>query len=123
VSDLGPPPDALEYAVTARRLAHGESSRLLLLSQELPSRYPFGLPLPCARASAGDGSEDHSAVAENEKHSEEPGWTGVLRLVPSFDARSPIDFAVGAVETDRARLFRDGHHPDRIVAWVCRGLF
>jgi 4-amino-4-deoxy-L-arabinose transferase-like glycosyltransferase len=44
VSDLGPPPDALEYAVTARRLAHGESFRLLLLGQEVPSQYPFGFP-------------------------------------------------------------------------------
>jgi hypothetical protein len=51
VSDLGPPPDALEYAVTARRLAHGESFRLLLLSQEVPSQYPFGFPAYLAPAS------------------------------------------------------------------------
>jgi 4-amino-4-deoxy-L-arabinose transferase-like glycosyltransferase len=50
VSDLGPPPDALEYAVTARRLAHGESFRLLLLSQEVPSQYPFGFPAYLAPA-------------------------------------------------------------------------
>ena len=44
VSDLGPIPDAIEYAVTAQRLAHLESFRLLMLGQELPSRYPFGFP-------------------------------------------------------------------------------
>ena len=44
VSDLGPIPDAIEYAVTAQRLAHLESFRLLMLGQEFPSRYPFGFP-------------------------------------------------------------------------------
>jgi 4-amino-4-deoxy-L-arabinose transferase-like glycosyltransferase len=44
VSDLGPIPDAVEYAVTAQRLARGESFSLLLLGQEVPSQYPFGFP-------------------------------------------------------------------------------
>ena len=43
-AELGPPPDAVEYAATAWRLAHGESFRLLLLGQEVPSQYPFGFP-------------------------------------------------------------------------------
>jgi hypothetical protein len=44
VSDLGPIPDAIEYAVTAQRLARLESFRLLMIGQEFPSRYPFGFP-------------------------------------------------------------------------------
>ena len=44
VSDLGPIPDAVEYAITAHRLARFESFRVLLLGQEYPSRYPFGFP-------------------------------------------------------------------------------
>jgi 4-amino-4-deoxy-L-arabinose transferase-like glycosyltransferase len=44
VSDLGPIPDAVEYAVTAQRLARVESFSLLLLGQEVPSQYPFGFP-------------------------------------------------------------------------------
>jgi 4-amino-4-deoxy-L-arabinose transferase-like glycosyltransferase len=40
----GPIPDAVEYLVTAQRLAHFESFRLLLLGQEVPSQYPFGFP-------------------------------------------------------------------------------
>jgi 4-amino-4-deoxy-L-arabinose transferase-like glycosyltransferase len=50
VADLGPIPDALEYAVTAQRLAAFEPFGLLLLGHEYPSRYPFGFPALMAPA-------------------------------------------------------------------------
>ena len=50
VADLGPIPDALEYAVTAQRLAAFEPFGLRLLGHEYPSRYPFGFPALLAPA-------------------------------------------------------------------------
>src|SRR5579883_2355808 len=45
VADLGPLPDATEYATTADRLAHFHSFAIELLGKTYPSRYPFGFPL------------------------------------------------------------------------------
>ena len=42
VSNLGPEPDAIEYAVTAQRLAHFKAFSLVLLGREYPPHYPFG---------------------------------------------------------------------------------
>jgi hypothetical protein len=48
--DLRPAPDAVEYAVTAQRLASGESFALPLPGRDDPSRYPFGFPALLAPA-------------------------------------------------------------------------
>ena len=45
VSDLGPMPDAGEYAVSARNLAHLRGFVIELLGREYPPRYPPGFPL------------------------------------------------------------------------------
>src|SRR5947209_6434895 len=50
VADLGPPPDALEYAVTAQSIAHGGPFVISLLGVHYPPRYPFGFPLLIAPA-------------------------------------------------------------------------
>lgn len=44
IGDLGPVPDAQEYAITAGRLAHGASYSISLLGRQYPPRYPFGFP-------------------------------------------------------------------------------
>lgn len=41
-ADLGPFPDADEYALAARNLAHGHGYALTLLGRTYPPRYPFG---------------------------------------------------------------------------------
>jgi len=43
-ADLGPAPDAEEYATTARNLAHFHAFTISLLNKSYPSRYPFGFP-------------------------------------------------------------------------------
>lgn len=45
VADLGPPPDALEYAVTGKSIAHGGPYSISLLGHLYPPRYPFGFPV------------------------------------------------------------------------------
>jgi 4-amino-4-deoxy-L-arabinose transferase-like glycosyltransferase len=50
VSNLGPQPDAIEYALTAQRLAHFKSFSLVLLGHEYPPHYPFGFPAYLAPA-------------------------------------------------------------------------
>ncbi len=45
VSDLGPMPDAGEYAMSARNLAHLRGFVIELLGREYPPRYPPGFPL------------------------------------------------------------------------------
>ena len=45
VSDLGPMPDAGEYATSARNLAHRHGFVIELLGREYPPRYPPGFPL------------------------------------------------------------------------------
>jgi 4-amino-4-deoxy-L-arabinose transferase-like glycosyltransferase len=45
VSDLGPMPDAGEYAMSARNLAHLHGFVIELLGREYPPRYPPGFPL------------------------------------------------------------------------------
>ncbi len=44
-ADLIPTPDALEYAVTATRLAHGQAPLVPVGLWEFPSRYPMSYPL------------------------------------------------------------------------------
>jgi hypothetical protein len=55
--DLRPAPDAVEYAVTAQRLASGESFALPLPGRDDPSRYPFGFPALLAPAYWFPGAE------------------------------------------------------------------
>lgn len=55
--DIRPAPDAVEYAVTAQRLAHGESFALPMAGRDHPSRYPFGLPALLAPAYWLPGAE------------------------------------------------------------------
>jgi hypothetical protein len=50
IGDLGPVPDAQEYAITARNLAHGGSYTISLLGSHYPPRYPFGFPALIAPA-------------------------------------------------------------------------
>ena len=45
VSDLGPMPDAGEYATSARNLAHLRGFVIELLGRDYPPRYPPGFPL------------------------------------------------------------------------------
>ena len=49
-ADFRPPPDAVEYAVTAQRLARFDSYALPLLGRHYPPRYPFGFPALLAPA-------------------------------------------------------------------------
>jgi hypothetical protein len=50
LGDIQPAPDAVEYAVTAQRLAGGESFALPLPGRDYPARYPFGFPALLAPA-------------------------------------------------------------------------
>jgi 4-amino-4-deoxy-L-arabinose transferase-like glycosyltransferase len=50
IGDIRPAPDAVEYAVTAQRLAQGMSFALSLPGREAPPRYPFGFPALLAPA-------------------------------------------------------------------------
>jgi 4-amino-4-deoxy-L-arabinose transferase-like glycosyltransferase len=43
-ADLGPLPDAAEYAATARNLAHVRPYTIALYGHTYPPRYPFGFP-------------------------------------------------------------------------------
>ncbi|HEX5504436.1 MAG TPA: MFS transporter [Thermomicrobiales bacterium] len=49
-ADFRPFPDAEEYAITARRLAHLGGYALRLLGRDYPPRYPFGFPALLAPA-------------------------------------------------------------------------
>jgi 4-amino-4-deoxy-L-arabinose transferase-like glycosyltransferase len=49
-ADFRPPPDAVEYAVTAQRLASFDSYALPMLGRHYPPRYPFGFPALLAPA-------------------------------------------------------------------------
>ena len=48
--DLGPLPDALEYAIAARNLARLDTFAISLLGESHPPRYPFGFPALLAPA-------------------------------------------------------------------------
>jgi 4-amino-4-deoxy-L-arabinose transferase-like glycosyltransferase len=50
IGDIRPTPDAVEYAVTAQRLARGASYVLPLPDRDDPPRYPFGFPALLAPA-------------------------------------------------------------------------
>jgi len=50
LGDLQPAPDAVEYAVTAQRLAAGTSFALPWPGGDYPARYPFGFPALLAPA-------------------------------------------------------------------------
>ncbi len=50
IGDIQPAPDAVEYAVTAQRLAAGASFALPWPGGEYPARYPFGFPALLAPA-------------------------------------------------------------------------
>ena len=62
VSDLGPMPDAGEYATSARNLAHLRGFIIELLGREYPPRYPPGFPLLLAPVFWLPGATRASAI-------------------------------------------------------------
>jgi len=99
VSDLGPIPDAIEYAVTAQRLAHLESFRLLMLGQELPSRYQQRQTVDIALARNALVYTDAYSLAVVRYN---PGYDAERRALEAYEL-APVP---GSVRSGRVLLFR-----------------